>query len=339
MRLFPLIYWPLLSLLPFLPVAAQNPVYCVDLDKIDFERYDLFNQDIKNKKIIIIGEIHYLEANYIVQTDLLIHLNKHFGVRHLLIEFGRAEAFLYNQYLKTGSERYLNQTFPGFCQFEKFLIGINKLYEYNLGLSSDNKLIVHGLDFEREPGLSASLYFLLSDYSGNPLIENLRNSIKSRLDTIGVERDTKDYNLYLKERILSLTLPDDNNKHVIDYILGNNSFASNLSERDNHMAQTFLALDTTSEAYFGQFGIAHTMLNALGGFAAILNSHIQYQNKVLVTNMYSVNSNNSLPFLDINDCVVTLYRFDPHDNTYEAFSRRGQWALILKDQPSYTPIK
>ena len=211
--------------------------------------------------------------------------------------------------------------------------------DYNLGLDSHKKLIVHGLDFEREPGLSASLYELLSDYPTNPLIENLRDSIETRLDTIGVERDTKDYIYSLREKIPALSLPDDENKKIIDDILNNNAFASNLSERDKYMAQTFLALDTTDEVYLAQFGIAHTMLNTQGGLAVILNNLNQYHNKILVANMYKVNSKSSLPFKDLSDCPVFLYRFDPSDRKVEAFRKRGQWALILKDQPSYTPIK
>lgn len=130
MRFLAPIFLALLSLLFLLPVFAQDTVYCLDLDEPDFVHYDLFNQDIEDKKIIMIGEIHYMEANYIIQANLLIHLNMHFGVRHLLIEFGRAEAFLYNQYLKTGDESYLNQTFPGFGHHENFFTSLKKLYDH-----------------------------------------------------------------------------------------------------------------------------------------------------------------------------------------------------------------
>jgi hypothetical protein len=102
-----------LSLLSSIQVFSQDNVYCLDSDKPDFAQYELFNEDIEEKKIIIIGEMHYMEANYTLQPDLLIHLNKHFGLRHLLIEFGRAEAYLYNRYLKTGDLAYLDKTFSG----------------------------------------------------------------------------------------------------------------------------------------------------------------------------------------------------------------------------------
>ncbi|MCG8309778.1 MAG: hypothetical protein MI975_20450 [Cytophagales bacterium] len=339
MRLLRSVFLTFLSLFPYFPVFAQGSVYCLNLEKSDFLHYTHFNQDIVKKKIIMIGEMHYMKANYIIQADLLIHLNKHFGVRHLLIEFGRAEAYLYNRYLKTGDLSYLNKTFPGFNHFDKFFTGIKKLYEYNLGLDHNKKLIVHGLDFEREPGLSTCLLELLSNYPTNPLIGSLRDSIKARLDTIGVERDTEDYIKFLRERISALSLPDDENKKTINDILNNNAFASSLWERDRYMAETFIALDTTNEVYLAQLGLAHTMLNTQSGLAVILNNLDNYHNKILVVNMYTANSKSALPFKNLSDCPVFLYRFDPSNEQFAVFRERGQWALILKDQPSYTPIK
>jgi hypothetical protein len=328
-----------LSLLSSIQVFSQDIVYCLDLDKPDFAQYELFNEDIEEKKIIMIGEMHYMEANYTLQPDLLIHLNKHFGIRHLLIEFGRAEAYLYNRYLKTGDLSYLDKTFSGFNHFEKFFAGMERLYKYNAGLDLNKKIVVHGLDFEREPGLSTSLNELLSIYPTNPQIGNLLDSLKTRLDTIGVERDTKDYIQFLRARISALSLAEDENRKTINDILNNNAFASSLWERDRHMAETFIALDTTDEAYLAQFGLAHAMLNTQEGLAVRLNKLDNYHSKILAINMYAISTKSALPFLNRSDCPVFLYRFDPSNEQFAEFRKRGQWALILKDQPSYKPVK
>lgn len=339
MRLLRSVFLTFLIPLSFFPVFAQDSVFCLDLEKPNFANYTHFNQDIGKNKIIMIGEMHYMEANYTLQPDLLIHLNKHFGVRHLLIEFGLAEAYLYNRYLKTGNLSYLSQTFPGINHFDKFFTGMKKLYEYNLVVDYKKKIIVHGLDFEREPGLSTSLHELLSSYSTNPQIENLLDLIKARLDTICVERDTRDYIEFLKAKISALSLPDDANRRTINSILNNNASASSLWERDRHMADTFIALDTTNEVYLAQLGLAHTMLNTQSGLAVILNNLDNYQSKILVVNMYAINSKSPLPFMNLSDCPVFLYRFDTSDEQFAVFRERGQWALILKDQPSYKPVK
>lgn len=339
MRLLRSVFLTFLMPLSFFPVFAQDSVYCLDLERPDFANYTHFNQDIGKKKIIMIGEMHYMEANYTLQPDLLIHLNKHFGVRQLLIEFGRAEAYLYNRYLKTGNLSYLSQTFPGFNHFDKFFTGMKKLYEYNLVLERKKKIIVHGLDFEREPGLSTSLHELLSSYPTNPQIRNLLDSINIRLDTIGVERDTRDYIEFLKAKISALSLMDDENRRMINSILNNNASASSLWERDRQMAEAFIALDTTNEVYLAQLGLAHTMLNTQSGLAVILNKLDNYHSEILVVNMYVINSKSVLPFVNLSDCPVFLYRFDPSNERFAGFRERGQWALILKDQPTYKPVK
>ncbi len=334
MKLLSLIF--ALANLSFLSAFAQDSVYCVDLHQPDFEQYTLLNQGIEGKKLIMLGEMHYMAANSTIQTGLWIYLNQRFGVRHLLIEFGQAEAYLYNQYLQTGDEWYINHTFQGFSGYVEFISAWRKLYEYNLGLDSSKKLVVNGLDLERDPGLSATMYKLLSPYQADPEINNLRDSIKARLDTIGVERDTKEYIYHLRSRVSTLPLPDDENKQIINDILNNQSFVSSMEKRDSLMAESFLALDTADEVYFGQFGFAHAMLSSRNGLAAILNNSEEYRNQVLVMNMYYVNSDNSHPFEGLSDCPVFLYRIDPDNEEWGGFAKRGQWAWVLKDQSRYT---
>lgn len=314
---------------------AQDAIYCADLNQPDFEHYDLFNQDIENKKVIMIGEMHYMAPNSIVQANLLIHVNKHFGIRHLLIEFGQAEAYLYNQYLQTGDEWYLQYTFHGASHFEEFYSSMKNLYEYNLSLDNDKKIMVHGLDYEREPGLSATIYKLLSSYT-DPQIKNLRDSVYNRLDTIGIERDTQEYIRYLRKQISKLPLASGKNKRMIRNILDNKASSTDLPKRDQYMAEQFQALDTTNEAYLGQFGFAHTMLNSAKGLAVVLNNTERYRDSILVINMYYMNSKDNHPMRDISGCPVFLLQLDAFGNKFGSFGDRGQWALVLKDQHRYT---
>ena len=328
-----------LLLISSVSAFSQASVYCIDLEQPAFDQYDFFNKDIEGKKIVMLGEMHYKAANSILKVDLLIHLNKHFGVRQLLLEFGRAEAYLYNSYLQSGDEWYLKQTIFGFNRYQEFLISWRRLYSYNKDLPENRKIIVHGLDFEREPGLSASLYTLLSEYNSNPEVERLRNSLKIRLDTIGIERDTRDFILELRERIPKLSLPHDENGRIINEILTNESFFTRMDKRDSLMAEAFMALDTTNEAYLGQFGMAHTWLDNVNGLGKILNSQEEYQQKVMVINMYyTETSRNNFPILNVSDCPIFLYRIDPQDQKYGGWAKRGQWALFLKDQPSYSTV-
>jgi len=317
-------------------VYAQKEIYCVDLGQNAFENCENFNIDIENKKLIILGEKHYMAQNSIIQVDLLIHLNMKFGVKYLLIEFGRAEAYLYNQYLQTGDEWYLNYTFGGCNGYQEFLSSMKKLYEYNSGLSSSNKIIIHGLDFEREPGLSASMYKLLSNHSDEVKVKRLINIIYNRLDTIGVERDTKDYIYFLREKISEISFPKDGSGKMINTIINNNSFVIDFSKRDINMALSFQSLDTLNQMYLGQFGVGHTMLNNKSGLVGILNNKENYSGKLLVINMHYVSGQNAKPYEGLSDCPIFLFNIDPNDKSFGKLAKREHWALILRDQKKYT---
>jgi hypothetical protein len=117
------------------------------------------------------------------------------------------------------------------------------------------------------------------------------------------------------------------------------TFVSNLSQRDQNMAQAFVELDTTNEVYLGQFGFAHTQLNGGESLGRLLNEHKKYHDKVLILNMYYIESGNNNPFESLADCQVFLYRFDPSGDKLEGFRQRGQWAIILKDQKRYSQIE
>ncbi len=67
-----------------------------------------------------------------------------------------------------------------------------------------------------------------------------------------------------------------------------------------------------------------------------LNSFEKYHDKILVMNMHYVDSVHTHPFQDISDCPVFMYRIDPSDDKLGGFSKRGQWALILRDQQGYS---
>ncbi|QCK15210.1 hypothetical protein DCC35_10870 [Mangrovivirga cuniculi] len=164
----------------------------MDFNDLNFNSFNELNSDFEGKKLIILGERHYLKSNYILQPELFIYLNKQFGIRHGIIEFGYAEAYLYNQILKTGEKSYLNYTSPGLSDYQLFFAGMEKLYEYYLTLDSGQKLLVHGFDLEREPGLSKVLYYLLPVESKDPAIASLREIINHRLETIGLERDNRE---------------------------------------------------------------------------------------------------------------------------------------------------
>ncbi|MFY0652075.1 MAG: hypothetical protein JXQ96_08590 [Cyclobacteriaceae bacterium] len=302
---------------------------------MEFEAYAQFNHELNSKRVIVIGENHFMEANYIIQAELYMHVHKYFGVKNLLIEYGRAEAILYNQYLKTGKREYLEKTSPGMSNHDQFFRNWLKLFEYNSHLNEEDKFMVHGIDFEREPSLSFVVNELLSSYSNHPNIQAIRKALRIRLDTIGIWRDTKSHMTYLRKELEDIYFTDSLNAYYIDYILKNNSYKSSLNDRNKIMLETFLEIDSSEEKYLAQLGLVHTMLNSVTSFTALLNQEPKYKDSIFVANMYKVDSKRKSALNEISECPVVLCCFDQTTG----YGQRGQWAIILKDQPSYPPPK
>jgi hypothetical protein len=53
--------------------------------------------------------------------------------------------------------------------------------------------------------------------------------------------------------------------------------------------------------------------------AFILNNLDNFQQKILVVNMYATNSKSTLPFMNLSDCPIFLDHFDPSDEQFAAF--------------------
>lgn len=323
-----------------IPMFAQEAIHCLDLENPDFSEFDAFDKDVDNMKVVAIGEKHYIKANSTIQAELWMHLNKQFGIRHLLIEFGRSEAYLYNQYLKTGDVKYLQKTTFGVGDFKEFFEDWKKLYQYNLELKPDKKLVVHGLDFEREPALSVSLHELLSQLPRNEELDALLSDIQTRIDTVQIVRKNDDYIDFLKRSIEELSLPNNHQKIIIDDIINNVSFLSKMSSRDKNMAEAFIAIDTLNEAYLGQFGLAHTWMNVPQGFTRVLDDTEAYKGKVLVVNMFDIKSTSEAHYQynELSNCEVFFYKFDPSGNERDRLKDWGHWTLFLKDQPRYPTL-
>ena len=68
----------------------------------------------------------------------------------------------------------------------------------------------------------------------------------------------------------------------------------------------------------------------------MLNNLEEYRDKILVINMFYVNTNKKHFFKGLSDCQIYFYKIDPEDENWGRSIKQGQWALILKDQPNYS---
>ncbi|QCK15211.1 hypothetical protein [Mangrovivirga cuniculi] len=125
-------------------------------------------------------------------------------------------------------------------------------------------------------------------------------------------------------------------------ILYNDNFIGNMMERYDFMSEAFMELDSTDESYFVHFGLSHVMLNAKNGFVKNLLTEEKYKDKILVIGIHPVDSpfdEYDEKFRTLTDCENFLFKPNPNDPDFGAYSNYNQWMLIQFNPERYDRIK
>lgn len=109
--------------------------------------------EVNTPTVFMFGEIHGFTKTQLFDAQLLMYLNKKFGVTDYFNEFFTEDAELLNQYLNadTPDETLLKQHFNNLkenipqCQTQEYLEKWKILYNYNQTLPKDQKIRVYGL--------------------------------------------------------------------------------------------------------------------------------------------------------------------------------------------------
>ncbi len=321
-------------------IFINNQVFaqvCLNLQSSDFEDVRESSLPSHNFDLLLLGETHGLADNATLQSKLYSFLHTETGVNNILIESGRGEAFLINEYLQTGNEEYLDWTTFGYFKWQEEIESWNYIRESYLENTK-----VFGLDFEREPSLTASIYFLLD--KSNPL----RKKLKARLDTLKYTNNTDEIKQWLRDNLNS---KESDSK--ITEILSNESSYENFYQRDSQMIDYFKSIQLKGEKYFGRFGTMHTQLNntkVLAGQLSLTNNvisinvHYQdswYNQKTKVTYSFlndrgffkrKAIRNNLNYFNNLALCNDFLIEVKPTSKYLEEVSAKGQYLIYLTNK-------
>lgn len=188
-----------------------------DVDKmLHFERYNS----------IIIGEMHNGSFNPEMYYHLLTQLNRDHGFQHIFLEMSASTAWHYNRYLSTGDTTYLSNKrmvanyglWPDFWR---------RIFEYNEGRAVNQKMIIHGVDFE-QTNVFATIMELAPEYKTPP------PSISSAIDS--VKKHLNDEPLKMYTIIKGKMIESDNSGFVT--VL-------------KYIQKTFLENPADTKSYFG----------------------------------------------------------------------------------------
>ncbi|MGB3466198.1 MAG: hypothetical protein WBA74_13050 [Cyclobacteriaceae bacterium] len=348
-----------------LPLAASSQeLKCVDAHNYEsLADWQTFDDDLRTHSLILVGEgPHIMPVNTYLQTDLLIHLNARYGTRYAIIEWGLAEAYLLNKYMKTGDPKYYNKTFEGSRNFKEAREAIEKLYHYNKSVPDSAKVKFVGVDFERDPALTSSIHFFLSEFE-DPVLNSLKEDVKARFDTINFVMEPTDLLAYVRKELpkyANIFSQSEDWKQIKDIVDNESSYAA-YELRDQRMVAHFLKLPP-NERYLGFFGTGHIQLDYKKAFAAmLLNTTTFTRADILTINIHHENSylTPDYPigsaYLDdrgffkrktikkhldyfqmVSDCETFLLKIQPINKEFEDLQEKGDYVLFTKNQKGYT---
>ncbi len=310
---------------------------CLNLQTNNCDEIKNTNLPLTDFDLLLLGETHGMADNARLQSKFYNYLNAEKGVNNILIEWGRAEAYLINEYLRTGDENFLKWTSFGYFNWEVELASWNFIRE---NCSKNTK--VYGVDFEREPALTASVYLLLDKSS------NLKEQLNARLDTLKFSSNTNEFKQWLFENI-----PDEYKNEAIMEILSNESSKSDFYGRDEKMVNYFNSIKKPDEKYFGRFGTMHTQLDNPQVFAGMLSIN----HKIISINIHYqdswYNEDTKVKYSFLNDrgffkrktirnnidyavkltnCENYLFKITPSNKYLKKVGLKGQYLIFLRDK-------
>jgi hypothetical protein len=263
-------------------IQEQGIEFNLDIDTPLHENF--IEQDINKYRVFFSGEIHGIPSNPIIKYKLFEYLYRNANVRNLILEAGMSSAFIAEQYLKTGDEKYLCSS----C-WKLEMVFWRKLFAFNQTMAENDKIRIIGIDFERnEPFIKAIDEILPKKNppaSLSPSIAYLRQIVEDSL--IGEQRIGKVN--YAKKELCSNV--QEFKDYFGDYfgvfskIINNPVPYTPGVKRDKKAYQNFLS--QIEEGYdgnfFGQYGISHINLT-FGNIADLVNSKRDspFVNKVFV---------------------------------------------------------
>jgi hypothetical protein len=309
---------------------------------------DTLQEKLAGYKLLLQGEggSHDLKFYSRLEPVWLSLLSTRFGVTHFFGEAGNSNALLYNRYLQTGDTSWI---------FVKDKTWWKPVYTYNATLPPAKKLTFFGIDFESKRSYVRALRSILPKPVSPPQITAAIDLIKNAIDTLEDCGYITGINEKLKKELAS------NRQSFIDFfgdqydsfeqiILNRGSCGDSARNRNPDMTANFLSFDRKWNArmYYGQLGMAHTILTNRNA-ASMINNSAQFKDKVCVVNTYCYNcttprekvSNWPLQkieqdildhFLPLCSADFTLFDLSGDNPVIKKYKGYGQFLIIAKNQ-------
>jgi hypothetical protein len=215
---------------------------------------------IPKAKYYFIGQAHNNKANVPVEQELLLALNRKYGVRYDVLEYSHSTAMLMNEFLRSGADSVLRMIQP-----QAPFTFIRTIKKYNDTARTDKRISFYGIDFEgrlNDQHLKNAIDIVLSR-TGLPattMLFKILSKIKNNTDesTGSHLQELKNY-LDQNEVISRNQL----GAYYVDLLLVANAQYGFSPRRDDAMYANFIRLYKelikvdTNPLFLSSFGYAH----------------------------------------------------------------------------------
>jgi hypothetical protein len=348
---------PILTLLFFtLTSFAQSGItqylkthhYSFTPDKgFDQTTTDTLKKKLSGYKIVLQGEggSHFLNIYNRLPLIWVAFLNKYFGMTHIFREMSPSGAFCINNYLLTND--LSNLIWKDSSSLEHLIL--------NSTLPDEKKLKFFGIDFNRPASYFKALKKIMPDKQSPENIKNSIGLIKSANDSLKDCSYIIDFNANLKKDLTTnkqdyMAYLGPNYKDFERIVMNKGTCKDALKDRNYNIADNFLFFDMESNdsMYFGELGMAHTILKNKV-FANIINNSPKFKDKVCVINLYCYNCTTNTEqvsnwplkkidkdilayFLPFCDSDFTLFDLSDNIELTKKYRDYGQFLIIAKNQ-------
>lgn len=237
-----------------------------------------------------LGESHTIDFEPDFKYNFIKHLNSKYAVRHIFMEIGYSAAYFFNQFLQTGDTTILKENRLPYLwgHYKTFW---RDLYEYNKMLPDTLKLLIHGIDFERN-----EIFKLLEKTkSSNSIIPVYLRPTFLNIQNLSLNKDLffsdKEFkNELSKLKMTFLNYEDDfkiifkNNFNVVKNALTNEvPTKTTVNPRNKIWLENIKEIITQNNItkFIGFFGGAHTRYNSSTSLTVTLSNSNFFKGKIL----------------------------------------------------------
>lgn len=258
-----------------------------NIESTDFSEpltFNIMEEDLRNTKLILIGEVHGFKANTEFDPQFFSYLHKEHNIKDYVIEMDMAQAYYMNEYNRTGNENLLKRVLENWV----VIIG-RKNSDYQQKWKKLRDIYINQGAFT---------------YYGNNNISDINLLVEYVKDQFNIEslinpQDTDSLKLVSLKKAITASDLNDSLKWTANYILKNIDYSLNTKNREeiltNNLIDLYDHFNLSQKQVYGYYGLGHTMLNPIsGGYESMAsrfkNAKPEMDGKILAANLIYLDS-------------------------------------------------